>query len=141
MLDFPDLGAPFNIMIWPGAPDDRAGARDEDVARTTALLLLREILVEPVGEDREILVDTGPAMTRARLDDELGGDVGLLELLHEQLSLLDRHKMIGVTMRMIAPRGSRRVIKNPPPVFLPSIPKSMRWPRASLLNCWAGAGG
>jgi len=44
-------------------------------------------------------------VARARLDDELGGDVSLLQLRHDQLGLLDRPELVGVAV-MISVGGS-----------------------------------
>ena len=56
------------------------------------------MLVEPIGEDHDVLLDACPAVDRSRFADELhrGLHPDHLASLQEDLRLVDRHELIGV---------------------------------------------
>src|SRR4051794_3465521 len=63
-----------------------------------AAWLLLEMLVEPVGDDRHVFQQVGPAVPCPVLDDKLALDSGFLQLLDDELGLLDGHEVIGVAV-------------------------------------------
>jgi len=56
------------------------------------------MLVKPIGEPDQILVQAWPAMPRALLDYQRRLDSSLFQLLGDKLGLLKRNQRVGVAM-------------------------------------------
>src|SRR5262245_57868456 len=70
----------------------------EGVRRGASFLRLFQVLVEPVGEDCQVLSDRGPPVVRTLADNELPRHAFRLELIHEYLGLPDWNEFVFIAV-------------------------------------------
>src|SRR5262245_53604394 len=74
--------------------------------------LLRQVLVEPVRDDCNVLVQVPPSVPGPFLDNQFARDLCILEFLHDPLGLLNGHQRIGVAVDDEGRRGLIRDVVN-----------------------------